>query len=243
MTGSSAAGGPGGARAEVLARIRQGNAAAARDPGRPQAPEPQPPEPQPPEPQQSDYRTAGERSRAELLDLLTDRLTDYKATVRRTTAAGLAAEVAAALAGRGARRVVVPSGLDLAVLARADAEAVVDGQPGAAESAVLSAAALDELDGVVTGAAVAVAETGTIVLDGSPGQGRRAITLVPDYHLCIVRADQVVELVPEAVTRLSGTADRPLTWISGPSATSDIELERVEGVHGPRTLVVILVED
>jgi L-lactate dehydrogenase complex protein LldG len=235
----------GGARAEVLARIRQANAAAARDPGRPRPASPAPPAGphqeaagQPDAPRGAAYRTAGERSRAGLLDLLAERLTDYQATVRRTTTAGLAAEVAAALAERGLRRVVVPPGLDPAIMAAAGAEFITDGQPE-----VLSPAALDACDGAVTGAAVAIAETGTIVLDGSPGQGRRAITLVPDYHLCIVRADQVVELVPEAVARLAATAARPLTWISGPSATSDIELERVEGVHGPRTLVVILAED
>jgi len=139
-------------------------------------------------------------------------------------------EVREALEQRGARRVVVPAGLDLAALPAGTEIVVDDGLP---------AAALDAVDGVITAAAVAIAETGTIVLDGSPDQGRRALSLVPDYHVCIVRAEQVVALVPEALARLD--PGRPLTWISGPSATSDIELDRVQGVHGPRTLEVILV--
>jgi L-lactate dehydrogenase complex protein LldG len=177
------------------------------------------------------YRTSGDVSALQLLDLLADRLTDYRALVRRATPATLAAEVSEALAGRGARRLVVPPGLEIEMPGWADV--TVD--------AGLTPAELDTYDGVVSRGAVAIAETGTIVLDGSPGQGRRAITLVPDYHLCVVEASQVVHLVPEAVTRLGSAARRPLTWISGPSATSDIELERIEGVHGPRTLEVILV--
>ncbi len=181
----------------------------------------------------SGYRTRGDLDGARLLDLLAERLADYRAAVRRASTLDLAAVVGAALTDRGARRLVVPAGLDLPVL-RAGIEAVPDDG--------LTSQDLDGLDGVITGAAVAIAETGTIVLDGSPDQGRRAITLVPDYHLCIVHAAQVVELVPEAIARLSPSAARPLTWISGPSATSDIELSRVEGVHGPRTLEVILVD-
>jgi L-lactate dehydrogenase complex protein LldG len=176
------------------------------------------------------YRISGDLDTALLLDLLAERLRDYGCTVRRTAPGQLMTAVGEALGQRGARRIVVPAGLDLTGLPAGTAIVADDG---------LSPAALDAVDGVITGAAVAIAETGTIVLDGSPGQGRRAVSLVPDYHLCIVRAEQVVALVPEALARLD--PGRPLTWISGPSATSDIELERVQGVHGPRTLEVILV--
>ena len=177
------------------------------------------------------YRLRRDADPGELLDLLAGRLTDYKATVRRTAPSQLAVAIGEALTERGARRVVVPPGLDLPALP-AGVEAVADAQFTPAE--------LDTFDGTITAAAVAIAETGTIVLDGSPDQGRRAISLVPDYLLCIVLASQVVALLPEAITRLR--PDRPQTWISGPSATVDIEFERVEGVHGPRTLEVIIVE-
>jgi len=204
-------------RADMLARIRAANAAAA--PAAPAGPIARP------------YRQRGELDQARLLGLLAGRLADYRAMVRRTTADRLADEVTAALARRGARRIVIPAGLGWPAPATG-VEFVPDDN--------LPAHLLDGCDGVITTAAVAIAETGTIVLDGSAGQGRRAITLVPDYHLCIVHARQVVALVGEALAILS--PERPLTWISGPSATSDIELERVEGVHGPRTLEVILVE-
>ena len=174
-----------------------------------------------------DYRQAGDLPRDALLSLFVERLVDYKASVRRCAPAELADTLTSALAGRGAASVVVPPGLPWEL-------------PGAVPDHGLTAAALDRLDGVVTACAVAVAETGTIVLDASPDQGRRAISLIPDYHLCVVRAAQLVQTVPEAVGRLDPS--RPLTWISGPSATSDIELQRVEGVHGPRTLEVVLVD-
>jgi L-lactate dehydrogenase complex protein LldG len=205
------------ARDEMLARISAANQAGGAGAA---VPEPSP-----------RYRTSGELSGPELLDLLAGRLTDYRALVHTATAETLAGEISAALRRRKAHRIVVPPALSLPLPDFVTATA--DTPP------FLSPAELDTFDGVVTRAAAAIAETGTIVLDGSPDQGRRAISLVPDYHLCVVEAGQVVHLVPEAVARLS--ADRPLTWISGPSATSDIELERVEGVHGPRTLEVILV--
>jgi len=206
----------GTARGDVLARIR---AAVAGEPAA--LPPADPPA----------YRMRGEMSAVELTDLLADRLAHYRARVRCVPPEMLATEVADALAAREAERAVVPPGLDLPLPESVDVT-VDDG---------LTAGELDAFDAVITRAAVAIAETGTIILDGSAGQGRRAISLVPDYHLCIVERGQVVQLVPEALARLADTARRPLTWISGPSATSDIELERVEGVHGPRTLEVILV--
>jgi L-lactate dehydrogenase complex protein LldG len=162
----------------------------------------------------------------DVVALFADRIADYRATVERCTRRQLGARLEAALADLPAGRVVVPPGLSVAV-----PDAVVDDN--------LSAAELDSCAAVVTDAAVGIAETGTIVLDHGPGQGRRAITLVPDVHVCIVRADQVVADVPDAMPRLDPS--RPLTWISGPSATSDIELSRVEGVHGPRHLHVLVV--
>ncbi|MGK5641744.1 LutC/YkgG family protein [Streptomyces sp. URMC 126] len=185
-----------------------------------------------------DYlRVHGRRTPAESAALLAAHLTDYRATVHRTGADGLPALLRDVLARRGARRVVVPPGLPDGWLAPWRAEA--DGEVGV-DSPGLTVRALDAVDSVVTGCALAVAETGTVVLDGGPGQGRRRITLVPDHHVCVVRtADQLVDSVPQALERLDPA--RPLTWISGPSATSDIELDRVEGVHGPRVLDVVLV--
>ena len=159
----------------------------------------------------------------DVVGLFAERVADYRATVVRCTPRTLRAQLRATLPEG---RVVVPAGLSVSL-----ADAVVDDG--------LPAAELDACVAVVTDATVGIAETGTIVLDHGPGQGRRAITLVPDVHICIVRAAQVVADVPEAMPRLDPT--KPLTWISGPSATSDIELDRVEGVHGPRTLYVLLV--
>jgi L-lactate dehydrogenase complex protein LldG len=159
------------------------------------------------------------------LDLLVQRLEDYKAVVHRGVAV---AETVAALAPDP---LIVPPGIDPSWLP--------DGVEVLRDEG-LSQDTLAVAGGVLTAATVAVAETGTIVLDGSADQGRRVISLLPDLHICVVRADQVVASVPEALTRLDPT--RALTWISGPSATSDIELNRVEGVHGPRRLHVILLE-
>ncbi|MEU4427175.1 LUD domain-containing protein [Actinoplanes sp. NPDC024001] len=172
-----------------------------------------------------EYRPAG---RPADIEVLVDRLVDYKAEVHRVSSGEVAATVAKLVGGDGA--VLVPPGLPLEWR---PAGAFVD--EGLAPDRIAAA------DAVLTAAAVAVAETGTIVLDASPDQGRRIITLLPDVHICVLRVEQVVAAVPDAVARLDPR--RPLTWISGPSATSDIELNRVEGVHGPRHLHVLLLTD
>jgi L-lactate dehydrogenase complex protein LldG len=167
-----------------------------------------------------DYARGG---RVANVDLFVERVADYRAKAVRCAAADVESRIAAVLPARA--RVVVPAGLPWAV-------------PGSVPDDDLGAADLDGLDGVVSGATLGIAETGTIILSHGPGEGRRALTLVPDLHVCVVRVDQVVADVPDAVALLDPT--RPTTWISGPSATSDIELDRVEGVHGPRTLHVIV---
>jgi L-lactate dehydrogenase complex protein LldG len=163
-----------------------------------------------------------------------ERVAEYKVAVRQITPAELPSAIAATCAARGVRYLVAPVDIPREWLP-ADVEALLDDG--------LTNAQLDTSDGVLTGCALGIAETGTIVLDGGSSQGRRAITLLPDYHLCVVREEQIVGLVPEAIEALAGAVAerRPLTFISGPSATSDIELNRVEGVHGPRTLEVLVV--
>lgn len=202
------------AKQEVLARIQSALGPAKDEPEVPRR-----------------YRRAEEQvgNRDALLELFVDRLRDYRATVRRCRPDEIRDAVADGLAD--ARRVAVPTGLREEWLPEGIDVVRDDG---------LSAVELDEVDGVVTAATIAMAQTGTIVLDGSSDQGRRALTLVPDLHVCVVWADQVVRDVPEGLAHVA--AHEPQTWISGPSATSDIELSRVEGVHGPRTLAVVLVE-
>jgi L-lactate dehydrogenase complex protein LldG len=185
-----------------------------------------------------EYRTSSDSSTDALTELVIDRLVDYRALVRQCSVDDLGATMADALAERGANTVVTAAGLDPSWTTNLSANLLID---GSATDDQLSVSQLDSVDGVITSCAVVIAETGTLILDGSPGQGRRVLTLIPDYHLCVVFPDQIVADVPQALARLDAT--RPLTMISGPSATSDIELNRVEGVHGPRTLEVIIVRN
>lgn len=178
------------------------------------------------------YTRAATLTPEAILDLFEDRLRDYDATVTRTNLANLPAAIAAALTTRHKHQIVIPAGLPASYLP----ETIRFTQD---ES--LSSTQLDAFDAVLTTSTVAIAETGTVVLQSVPGQGRRALSLVPDYHLCIVCAQDVVQTVPEAFARLQPTAALATTFISGPSATADIEMTRIKGVHGPRVLDVLLV--
>jgi L-lactate dehydrogenase complex protein LldG len=204
------------AREEILARVRSAIAGAAEH----DVPR--------------GYRVRDESPREALVERFAERVAEYRARVARADGRPLAALLGGLCRERGAGRVAVPAALTEQWRPEG-VELVGDGGLGARE--------LDSVDGALTGCALAIAETGTIVLDGGPAQGRRALTLVPDYHLCVVEERQVVGLVPEAVRALEPAIleGRPLTFISGPSATSDIELSRVEGVHGPRVLDVVLI--
>ena len=198
------------ARDEILARTRAAIRAATT-----------------PDPVVRAYRTAGALDGSACVELLRERLIDYRARVELASESELR-NVLAEIARGG--RIGVPPGLP------------ESWRPAnAIEDHGLTAHELDGLDGVLTGCTVAIAETGTLVLAGGVAEGRRALTLVPDLHICVVRTGQIVETVPEAFALLRGLERRPLTFVSGPSATSDIELERVEGVHGPRALVVVIL--
>lgn len=200
------------ARDEVLGRIRAALRGAS-DPG----------------PVERGYRRTGDLAPNDVVARFVERVEDYRGTV---VVADVAAEAIAGVVGEGA--IGVPS--DLPADLRPVGATLV-------EDVSLAVDELDALDGALTTCAAACADTGTIALAGGPGEGRRALSLVPDLHVCVVRRDQIVETVPELFARLEGAAleGRPIVLVSGPSATSDIELERVEGVHGPRRLVVVLV--
>jgi len=181
-----------------------------------------------------DYRVRGDLEASAVAQLFAQRVAEYYATVHSTALDGLPSLVATILANAGVKRVVVPAGLPADWFSDVPRSVVVCTDDG-----TMPTEDLDGVDAVVTGCAVAIAETGTVVLDAAPDQGRRVITLLPDHHVCVVTAERIVATVPEGLARLDPT--RPLTMISGPSATSDIELTRVEGVHGPRNLDVIIV--
>ncbi|MEY9875642.1 L-lactate dehydrogenase complex protein LldG [Streptacidiphilus sp. MAP12-33] len=212
------------ARDIVLQRIRTALA---------DVPDAEVPEPAPPADADRAYRRS--HAEGELVELFAERVADYRAHVVRVTAADAARTVGELLGGRGVTSLVVPPGFPEALLPQEGSwRRLGDDGP-------LAVAELEAADAVVTTAAVGIAVTGTIVLDAGPGQGRRVLTLLPDYHLCVVRADQIVGDVPDAIALLDPA--RPLTFVSGPSATSDIELDRVEGVHGPRTLHVLIIAE
>ena len=238
----SATGNAPGAREEILRRVGVALRAAPT-----------------PQPVVRDYRRGGQAGTAALVELLCLRLADHNAEVRRVAAGEVGRTVADVCRERGVRRLGVPPGLPAAwrpagaavvhenerTVADYDERTVADHDGLAViEDRGLEAHELDDIDGVVTGCTLAIAETGTLVLTAGPTEGRRALTLVPDLYLCVVEESRVVSDLPTALPEVAGlvrAGRRPVTFISGPSATSDIELHRVEGVHGPRQLVVLVV--
>jgi L-lactate dehydrogenase complex protein LldG len=215
------------AREEILWRIRR----ATHDVPKDERPEDVPIE--------RGYRKQDAAPREEIVERFAERAAEYESTVHRIREADLPRAIAEACERRGVRRLVIPPGLPQEWIPE-DIETLRD-----AARPRLTNEELDESDGVLTGCSLGISQTGTIVLDAGEGQGRRALTLLPDYHLCVVREDQIVGLVPEAFEKLEETVKnegQAITFISGPSATSDIELNRVEGVHGPRTLEVLIVD-
>ncbi|MFT3875176.1 MAG: lactate utilization protein C [Propioniciclava sp.] len=214
------------AREEILARIR----AATTDVT----------EPDPVKDVPVDWAYAQPTPLEDVLDTFEENILDYRARIVRTPASGTAQAIVAALAEVGANSVVVPVGVQASWVEAVEAA----GMTVVRDDPPLSHDELNRVDAVLTGSCVSMAETGTICLDHRDDQGRRALSLVPDRHVCVVTADSVVSDVPEAVARMKPSIldGRPLTWISGGSATSDIELQRVEGVHGPRQLFVVLQE-
>ena len=208
-------------KAEILRRIRAANHAAPAEPEARSAWETLP----------RNYKQAGDLQPDTLLQLFEDRLRDYDATVTRTSRQDLANAIAFQLNARSKNRIVVPPGTQPEWLPQGFTFIVDE---------AFTPTQLDAFDGVLTTATLAIAETGTVVLQ-APGQGRRALSLVPDYHLCIVSAEDIVETVPQAFHRLQDTAALATTFISGPSATADIEMTRIKGVHGPRVLDVLLI--
>lgn len=211
------------ARCEILSAIRAANRGAA-DPTRAEAEYAQ---------ISRTYVQHGERSADEVIELLTERLIDYNAHVVPCTVDQIPAAIQDALQQQHASRVLIPEDFPRNLLP--DGIAITP-------DTNLQPADLDRLDATVTLSTLAIAETGTLVLQGLAGQGRRAATLVPDVHVCILRSDDVVQTVPEAFERLAATATHPLTFVSGPSATADIEMTRIKGVHGPRQLYILLIQ-
>ena len=213
------------AREEILRRVRR----ATHDVPKDERPEDVPVE--------RGYRKEDDAPREEIVERFAERVAEYEATVHRVSESDLPREIAEALERRSIRQLVVPDDL-LEGWVPEGVEILRD-----VARSPLSNEELDRSDGVLTGCSLGISQTGTIVLDAGEGQGRRALTLLPDYHLCVVREDQIMGLVPEAFAKLEETVrnkGRAITFISGPSATSDIELNRVEGVHGPRTLEVLI---